>query len=151
MAGEIKHAENLGDSLAATSMSVRKRLPDTRKSITHKFEIGELTGYVSVGVFDDRRPGELFIKVGKEGSTIRGLLDSIGIVTSLALQYGVPVSKLAEKLSHVQFEPSGITKNQDIPIAKSIVDYVFRWLGKTFGDTEVDESDPSPETHQSNT
>ena len=113
-------------------MPERKKLPETRQSITHKFEIGKETGYIIVGLFSDGRPGEVFLKIGKEGSTLGGLLDTVGILTSIALQHGVPLETLVEKLSHVRFDPSGKTNNQNIPIAKSIIDYVFRWLGQTF-------------------
>jgi ribonucleoside-diphosphate reductase alpha chain len=122
-------------------MPSRRRLPETRVSITHKFEIGEHTGYISVGLFPDGKPGEVFLKIGKEGTTVRGLLDCVGILTSVSLQYGVPLEKLSEKLTHVRFEPSGQTKNADIPIAKSIVDYVFRWLDSTFCETEKKEQE----------
>jgi ribonucleoside-diphosphate reductase alpha chain len=110
----------------------RDRLPETRTSITHKFEIDGHDGYIIVGLYQDGRPGEVFLKMGKEGSTLGGLLDCIGILTSVALQYGVPVETLVTKLSHVRFEPCGMTKNQQIPMAKSIVDYIFRWMQLVF-------------------
>jgi len=110
----------------------RTRLPETRTSITHKFEIGEHNGYIIVGLYEDGQPGEVFLKMGKEGSTLGGLLDCIGILTSVALQHGVPVETLVNKLSHVRFEPSGLTKNEQIPMAKSIVDYIFRWMQMVF-------------------
>ncbi len=106
----------------------RKPLPDTRKAITHKFDIAGHEGYITVGEYEDGRPGELFITMAKEGSTIGGLLDTIGTLTSLALQYNVPIEVLERKLAHMRFEPSGFTKNPEIPIAKSISDYMFRWL-----------------------
>jgi len=111
---------------------LRRRLPDTRKSITHKFDIAGHEGYLTVGSFDDGQPGELFITMAKEGSTIGGLMDGIGTLTSLALQYGVPLEALVRKFAHVRFEPSGFTKNPDIRSAASIIDYVFRWLAVQF-------------------
>ena len=110
----------------------RERLPDTRNSITHKFEISGHEGYIIVGLYQDGRPGELFLTMGKEGSTLGGLLDSIGILTSVALQYGVPLGALVRKFSYCRFEPSGWTKNPEIRQATSIVDYIFRWLGAKF-------------------
>jgi ribonucleoside-diphosphate reductase alpha chain len=110
----------------------RERLPDTRKSITHKFSITGHEGYITVGLYDDGRPGELFITMAKEGSTIGGLMDCFGTAVSMSLQYGVPLEVYVSKFSHTRFEPMGHTKNPDIRIAKSIVDYIFRWLGITF-------------------
>ncbi|HVJ66598.1 MAG TPA: vitamin B12-dependent ribonucleotide reductase [Caulifigura sp.] len=110
----------------------RKRLPDTRHSLTHKFSVGGHEGYITVGLFEDGQPGELFITMAKEGSTIGGLMDVIGTQTSMALQYGVPLHDLVNKFSHARFEPSGWTQNEDIPHAKSVVDYIFRWLGIQF-------------------
>ncbi len=112
----------------------RERLPDTRKSITHKFSISGNEGYFTVGLYPDGRPGELFIKMAKQGSTISGLVDTIGVLTSLALQYGVPVESLADKLSYMRFEPSGWTGSEDIHRAHSVSDYIFRWLGLQFSD-----------------
>jgi ribonucleoside-diphosphate reductase alpha chain len=111
---------------------LRRRMPSTRTSITHKFDIAGHEGYLTVGLYDDGTPGELFITMAKEGSTIGGLMDSFGTAISLCLQYGVPVKTLVEKFAHSRFEPSGFTKNPDIPIAKSLPDYIFRWLGQTF-------------------
>lgn len=110
----------------------RERLPDTRESITHKFNIGGHEGYLTVGLFPDGRPGELFVTISKEGSTIAGLMDMIGVTVSLCLQYGVPLQVLVDKFSHTKFDPSGFTKEKDIPIASSIGDYVFRWLAMKF-------------------
>jgi ribonucleoside-diphosphate reductase alpha chain len=107
----------------------RERLPETRRSLTHKFSFGGHEGYITVGFYEDGRPGELFINMAKEGSTIGGLMDTIGVLTSLALQYGVPLDALVRKFEHVRFEPAGMTRNADVPFAKSVVDYVFRWLG----------------------
>lgn len=117
---------------AGISHPVRRRMSDTRTSITHKFDIAGHEGYLTVGLFEDRQPGELFITMAKEGSTIGGLMDAIGTLTSLALQYGVPLEAMVKKFAHARFEPSGFTKNPEIPIAKSIVDYIFRWLGNQF-------------------
>ncbi len=110
----------------------RERLPDTRQSITHKFNIAGHEGYITVGLYPDGRPGELFITMAKEGSTIGGLMDCFGTAVSMSLQYGVPLEVYVNKFSHTRFEPMGHTKNPDIRIAKSIVDYIFRWLGITF-------------------
>jgi ribonucleoside-diphosphate reductase alpha chain len=110
----------------------RERLPNTRASVTHKFEIGDQDGYIIVGLYEDGRPGEVFLKIGKEGSTLGGVLDCVGILTSIALQHGVPLETLVDKFSFVRFEPSGWTKNSDVQHAHSIVDYIFRWLGTQF-------------------
>ena len=110
----------------------RERLPDTRKSITHKFSISGHEGYITVGLYPDGRPGELFITMAKEGSTIGGLMDCFGTAVSMSLQYGVPLEVYVNKFSHTRFEPWGHTNNPDIRIAKSIVDYIFRWMGITF-------------------
>ncbi len=120
------------DTTAATAAPARRRLPDTRHSLTHKFNVGGHEGYITIGLFEDNTPGELFITMAKEGSTIGGLMDVIGTETSLALQYGVPLEALVNKFSHARFEPSGWTSNPDIPHAKSVVDYIFRFLGNTF-------------------
>jgi ribonucleoside-diphosphate reductase alpha chain len=111
---------------------LRRRLPDTRTAITHKFDIAGHEGYLTVGLFDDNQPGELFITMAKEGSTIGGLMDSIGTLTSIAFQYGVPLDALVRKFAHQRFEPSGFTKNPEIRNAASIIDYVFRWLALQF-------------------
>src|SRR6266545_2916015 len=111
---------------------VRHRMPDTRTSLTHKFEIAGHEGYITVGLYEDGQPGELFITMSKEGSTIGGLMDTVGTLTSIALQYGVPLESLVKKFAYQRFEPSGFTKNPDIRHATSIADYVFRWLGCQF-------------------
>ncbi|QDU37360.1 Vitamin B12-dependent ribonucleotide reductase [Maioricimonas rarisocia] len=126
--GDRKKAGAKGEAVGP----VRRRLPDTRQSVTHKFSVGGHEGYITVGLFEDGSPGELFITMAKEGSTIGGLMDVIGTETSLALQYGVPLQAMIDKFSHARFEPSGWTPNPDIPMAKSVVDYIFRWLGMTF-------------------
>jgi ribonucleoside-diphosphate reductase alpha chain len=127
----------------AAAAAVRRKLPAERQSITHKFSIGGHEGYITVGMFEDGTPGEIFITMAKEGSTISGLMDSMAVAISLTLQYGVPLKFLVEKFSHVRFEPSGWTGNPQIPYAKSIMDYIFRWLGAKFlgpeyGVTEID-------------
>ena len=111
---------------------LRRRLTDTRQALTHKFDIAGHEGYLTVGLFEDGQPGELFITMAKEGSTIGGLMDSIGTLTSMAFQYGVPLDALARKFAHQRFEPSGFTKNPEIRNASSITDYVFRWLALQF-------------------
>ena len=119
---------------------LRRKLPDERPSITHKFDIAGHEGYIHVGKYDDGQPGEIFIRMSKEGSTISGLMDSFATAISMALQYGVPLQVLVDKFSHTRFEPSGFTKNPDIPMAKSIMDYIFRWLASKFldGDAQHD-------------
>ena len=111
---------------------VRHRMPDTRSSMTHRFEIAGHEGYITVGLYEDGQPGELFITMSKEGSTIGGLMDTVGTLTSIALQYGVPLESLVRKFAYQRFEPSGFTKNPDIRHATSITDYVFRWLACQF-------------------
>jgi len=120
----------------------RRRMSDTRIAITHKFDIAGHEGYLTVGLFDDRKPGELFVTMAKEGSTIAGLMDTIGTLVSMALQYGVPIEDLVKKFAHVRFEPSGFTKNPDIPIAKSVIDYIFRWMGNQFIEGYREASNP---------
>jgi ribonucleoside-diphosphate reductase alpha chain len=112
--------------------AVRRRLPDERQALTHKFSIAGHEGYITVGLYEDGQPGEIFITMSKEGSTISGLMDAFATSVSMALQYGVPLRVLVEKFSHMRFEPSGFTNNKEIPIAKSLSDYIFRWLGKKF-------------------
>jgi ribonucleoside-diphosphate reductase alpha chain len=111
---------------------LRRRLTDTRRSLTHKFNVAGHEGYLTVGLYEDGQPGELFITMAKEGSTIGGLMDSLGTAISVALQYGVPVESLVTKFTHQRFEPAGMTHNPDIPFAKSLVDYIFRWMGMEF-------------------
>ena len=117
---------------AVAARPVRRRLPADRQAVCHKFDIAGHEGYIHVGFYEDGTPGEIFIKMAKEGSTISGLMDTIGVLTSMALQYGVPLEVLVQKFSHVRFEPSGFTKNPDIPMAKSLIDYIFRFLGSRF-------------------
>jgi ribonucleoside-diphosphate reductase alpha chain len=111
---------------------VRRRLPAERQALCHKFDVAGHEGYIHVGFYEDGTPGEIFIKMAKEGSTISGLMDTIGVLTSMALQFGVPLEVLVSKFSHVRFEPSGFTKNPEIPMAKSLIDYLFRFLGARF-------------------
>lgn len=112
--------------------AVRRRLPDERRSLTHHFSIGGQEGYVTVGLYEDGVPGELFIRMAKEGSTVSGLMDSFATAVSLALQYGVPLKILCDKFSHTRFEPSGWSGNPKIGFAKSLMDYLFRWLELRF-------------------
>ena len=150
---------------------VRHKLPDERDAITHKFDIAGHEGYITVGLFEDGSPGEIFLVMAKEGSTISGFADAFAQAVSYALQYGVPLQVLVDKFSHVRFEPSGLTKNPDVRLAKSIVDYIFRWLATKFlsheaqyragvnvrgGHAEVDKeveqltlSGPEPESRES--
>ena len=121
-----------GEEQVVVSGPVRRRLPSTRQSVTHKFSVAGHDGYITVGCYEDGSPGELFITMAKEGSTIGGLMDTIGTLTSMALQYGVPLGDLVNKFSHMRFEPSGWTGNAEIPNAKSVVDYIFRWFGIQF-------------------
>ncbi len=111
---------------------LRRRLPDTRNAVTHKFDVAGHEGYITAGLYDDGSPGEVFITMAKEGSTIGGLMDAIATLVSVSLQYGVPVESLVRKFEHVRFEPSGMTRNREIPMAKSLVDYIFRWLAMEF-------------------
>jgi ribonucleoside-diphosphate reductase alpha chain len=110
----------------------RRKMPDTRMSLTHKFEIAGHEGYITVGLYPDGQPGELFVQMSKEGSTIGGLMDTVATLTSISLQYGVPLEQLVKKFAYQRFEPSGFTKNPDIRTAFSITDYVFRWMGCEF-------------------
>jgi len=119
-------------AVAAVAQPVRRKLPDERQSITHKFDIGGHEGYITVGTYDDGTPGEIFLVMAKEGSTISGFADAFAQAISYALQYGVPLQVLVDKFSHARFEPSGMTKNPEIRFAKSIVDYVFRWMAAKF-------------------
>jgi ribonucleoside-diphosphate reductase alpha chain len=135
---------------------VRRKLSDERASVTHKFSVGGHEGYITVGMYDDGNPGEIFVTMSKEGSTISGLMDGFATAISLALQYGVPLSTLVDKFIHTRFEPSGFTNNKDIPMAKSVMDYIFRWMALKFlqkeerqnvglvADTVIDEPAAAP-------
>jgi len=132
------------------SRPLRRKLPDERRSITHKFDIAGHEGYIIAGMYEDGQPGEIFITMSKEGSTISGLMDSFATAISIALQYGVPLRSLVDKFSHMRFEPSGFTKNPDIPMAKSIMDYIFRWLATKFldGDAQQEVGIVKPEAEE---
>jgi ribonucleoside-diphosphate reductase alpha chain len=133
---DSEEVEKLRRQLAKAEVEARlphrRRLPAERSAITHKFDIAGHEGYITVGLYPDGQPGEIFLKMAKEGSTVSGLMDTLATTISVALQYGVPLKDLVNKFAHVRFEPSGFTGNQEIPIAKSIVDYIFRWLGSRF-------------------
>jgi ribonucleoside-diphosphate reductase alpha chain len=125
--------------------AVRRKLPDTRHSLTHKFSIGGHDGYITCGLYADGMPGEIFVRMAKEGSTVAGLMDSFALAISLALQHGVPLRVLCEKLRGTQFEPRGFTGNPEIPMASSIMDYIFRWLNLRFLQPKEAPSSPPPQ------
>jgi ribonucleoside-diphosphate reductase alpha chain len=129
---KVAGAADSSPAVRATTGPVRRKLPDERKAITHKFDIAGHEGYITVGLFEDGQPGEIFLVMAKEGSTISGFADAFAQAISYALQYGVPLQALVDKFSHVRFEPSGMTRNPEIRFAKSIVDYIFRWLATKF-------------------
>jgi ribonucleoside-diphosphate reductase alpha chain len=144
-----------GEKVRIVERPLRRKLPAERQALTHRFEIGGHEGYITVGLYEDGTPGEIFVKMAKEGSTVSGLTDSFAIAVSFALQYGVPLDFLVNKFAHMRFEPQGFTRNPEIPIAKSIVDYIFRWLGSRFLSVEkqteigiirrdAEESEPTP-------
>ncbi len=139
--GTASVAEAVAAAVAAAEpRPARRKLPDERHAITHKFSIAGHEGYITVGMYEDGKPGEIFLVMAKEGSTISGLMDAFATSISMALQYGVPLEALVEKFSHVRFEPSGFTKNPEIPYAKSITDYIFRWLASKFLSVEHQEA-----------
>ena len=125
--------EPAGSAVTPAIEPYRRHLPDERQAVTHKFRVGDQEGYLTAGLFEDGTPGEIFVKIAKEGSTVSGLMDAVALLTSIALQYGVSLEKIADKLEHTRFEPYGVTGNPDIPIATSILDYIFRWLRLHFG------------------
>ena len=125
-----QHVEE--EDLNAPPRAIRHKLQEERASITHKFKVGDHEGYVTVGLYPNGDPGELFVKMAKEGSTVSGLMDSFALAVSLALQHGVPLKVFCEKFAHTRFEPSGWSGNPDIGYAKSIMDYIFRWLQLRF-------------------
>jgi len=129
---EVAVNENAGSECSELIRAVRWHLPDERRALTHHFSVGGQEGYLTVGVYDDGLPGEIFITMSKQGSTISGLMDSFATAVSLALQHGVSLEVLCGKFTHVRFEPSGWTGNPKIGYAKSIVDYIFRWLELKF-------------------
>jgi ribonucleoside-diphosphate reductase alpha chain len=110
----------------------RERLPVERQSINHKFTIGDQKFYLIVGMYKNGQPGEMFLRADRTGSTMSGMLDGVSVAVSVALQHGVPLSVFVDKFSHTRFEPDGFTGNPEIPIAKSVLDYAFRWLGAKF-------------------
>jgi len=124
--------ETVREVVRVVSQPTRRRLPDERAAITHKFDVAGHEGYITVGLFEDGTPGEIFLVMAKEGSTISGFADAFAQAVSYALQYGVPLQALVDKFSHARFEPSGMTKNPEIRFAKSIVDYIFRWMATKF-------------------
>jgi ribonucleoside-diphosphate reductase alpha chain len=124
--------QSVGQAVSPDPGPRRRKLPDERQAITHKFDIAGHEGYITVGLYEDGLPGELFIVMAKEGSTISGFADAFAQAISYALQYGVPLQDLVDKFSHVRFEPSGMTRNPDVRFAKSIVDYIFRWMAAKF-------------------
>jgi ribonucleoside-diphosphate reductase alpha chain len=121
---------------ASPAQPVRRKMSDTRSSVTHKFSIEGHDGYITVGLYDDGTPGEIFLSMAKQGSTVSGLMEAFGRAVSYALQYGVPVGDLVRNFSHMRFEPMGRTENRDIPVAQSIIDYVFRWLASRYMSAE---------------
>ena len=135
-AGDALQAEVAARAAAGIE---RRRLPDERRAITHKFSINGHEGFLTVGLYEDGQPGEIFLLMAKEGSTISGLMDSFAQAVSVALQYGVPLQILVDKFTHSRFEPSGFTKNPEIPMAKSVMDYIFRWLASKFLSREAQE------------
>ncbi len=141
-AKRVKEAKEPEATAASTVVArpARRKLPDERHAITHKFSIAGHEGYITVGMYEEGKPGEIFLVMAKEGSTISGLMDAFATSISMALQYGVPLEALVEKFSHVRFEPSGFTKNSEIPYAKSITDYIFRWLASKFLSAEHQEA-----------
>src|SRR5207253_2957760 len=131
--------ETLVTAAPPTPLTQRRRLPDDRVEVGRKFRVGEYEGYIHVGLFDDGTPGDIFVDIAKEGTTLAGLMNSFMISVSLGLQYGVPLEVYCSKFAHMRFEPSGMTNDPDIRVAKSIVDYIFRWMGKKFLSTDQQE------------
>ncbi|GIU95822.1 MAG: ribonucleoside-diphosphate reductase subunit alpha [Gaiellaceae bacterium] len=128
-----------GGQVVVSPLPQRRRLPDDRVEVGRKFKVGEYEGYIHVGLFEDGTPGDIFVDIAKEGTTLAGLMNSFMISVSLGLQYGVPLEVYVSKFSHMRFEPSGLTNDPDIRVAKSIVDYIFRWMGKKFLSPEQQE------------
>ncbi len=140
-----KKEEAQPEELLAPPKPKRVRLPDERQAITHKFSISGHEGYLTVGLYPNGKPGEMFISMAKEGSVVSGLMDSFATSVSIMLQYGVPLKVLINKFSHARFEPSGFTSNKEIPIAKSVMDYIFRWMDLKFGDHAGDADGTRPD------
>ncbi|HWX23395.1 MAG TPA: vitamin B12-dependent ribonucleotide reductase, partial [Vicinamibacteria bacterium] len=136
----LSTSKDVAKDAAPEPRPARRKLQDERRAITHKFSIAGHEGYITVGMYEDGKPGEIFLVMAKEGSTISGLMDAFATSISMALQYGVPLEALVEKFSHVRFEPSGFTKNPEIPYAKSITDYIFRYLASKFLSAEHQEA-----------
>lgn len=138
-----------GDVSTEGSTPARKGLPDDRKALTHKFSIAGHEGYITVAMYEDGRPGEIFLVLAREGTIISGLMDAFARAISLLLQYGVPLEVIVKEWEHVRFEPSGFTKNPQIPYAKSIVDYIVRWLALRYlpkpEEGSAHEGPPCPE------
>ncbi|MGC9326446.1 MAG: vitamin B12-dependent ribonucleotide reductase, partial [Candidatus Hinthialibacter sp.] len=128
----IKAGAKADQVISAAPKPYRRRLPDERQALTHKFSIGGHEGYITVGLYPDGQPGEIFLTMAKEGTVVSGMMDGFATAISLTLQYGVPLRILVNKFAHTRFEPSGFTGNPEIPIAKSIMDYIFRWLASKF-------------------
>src|SRR6201991_3371043 len=135
--------EAVADAVGAAKAEVgpaRKKMPRERKSITHKFSLGGHEGYITAGMYEDGTVGEIFLTdIGKEGSTLRGMMNSFATAISIALQYGVPLDTLVRKFAYMRFEPEGITTNPEIPFAKSMPDYIMRWLASRFLDADTQE------------
>src|SRR5207245_2715614 len=132
-------AETLVAAVPPVPLTQRRRLPDDRTEVGRKFRVGDYEGYIHVGLYEDCTPGDIFVDIAKEGTTLAGLMNSFMISVSLGLQYGVPLEVYVSKFAHMRFEPSGMTNDADIRVAKSIVDYIFRWMGKKFLSTEHQE------------
>ncbi|HET7759704.1 MAG TPA: hypothetical protein VFK62_07255, partial [Gaiellaceae bacterium] len=139
LSGRKDGAEQL-EATPPVPLTQRRRLPDDREEVGRKFRVGDYEGYIHVGLYEDGSPGDIFVDIAKDGTTIAGLMNSLCIAVSMGLQYGVPPEVYVSKLTHMRFEPSGMTNDADIRIAKSIVDYVFRWFGKKFLSTEQQEA-----------
>jgi ribonucleoside-diphosphate reductase alpha chain len=139
LSGKGEKSQQVLAPAGALAAPKRRRLPDDRTEVGRKFRVGEYEGYIHVGVFDDGSPGDIFVDIAKDGTTLQGLMNSLMIAVSMGLQYGVPPEVYVSKLSHLRFEPSGPTNDADIRTAKSIVDYIFRWFGKKFLDVDQQE------------
>jgi ribonucleoside-diphosphate reductase alpha chain len=132
-----KRSETGAAALSPEQKQDRRRLPDDRTEVGRKFRVGDYEGYIHVGLYDDGKPGDIFVDIAKEGTTLAGLMNSFMISVSLGLQYGVPLEVYVSKFAHMRFEPSGLTNDPDIRVAKSLVDYIFRWMGKKFLDPDT--------------
>jgi ribonucleoside-diphosphate reductase alpha chain len=128
------------DAPAPLPAPARHRLPDERTEVGRKFRVGDYEGYIHVGLYDDGTPGDIFVDIAKDGTTLAGLMNCFMIAVSIGLQYGVPLEVWVSKFAHMRFEPSGMTNDEDIRVAKSIPDYVFRWMGKKFLDADQQEA-----------